>query len=242
MPNSFSPSRIERLKREAKQLRQNSPITHSEALDSIAKDNGYGNWSLLMRHVEAPSTTPAMREQETPIPSEFIFSRTSDEMRTALRVIPFKRYGPRPDEAARKEVADICLAFVSAANAVDFAIGYIECLLTVPRFSIRSGAKVYHEMRRWLPYQVQPIDDGHCILLNRHYKPIGITSSEWVDYNDFQHLHLQLDIHQLEKLAHTGSGQGYLFNDGCTPWHGRSEAKAYLERLRTLKAILGANK
>jgi len=84
---------------------------------------------------------------------------------------------------------------------------------------------------------VQPIDDRLCVLLNRHYKPVGMLGSEWVDYNRFQHLQLQLDALQLGKLAHAGSGLGYLFNDGCTPWRGRKAAKAYLGRLNILKTI-----
>lgn len=240
MPNSLSTGRIERLKREAKLLCRNSPITHSEALDSIAKANGYSNWSLLMRHVEASSKAPLLSMEA--LPPDFSFSRTVDEMRTALRVIPYKRYGPAQDAAARAEVDDICLRFVSAANAVDFAISYLECLLTVPRFSIGSGTRAYHEMRRWLPYFVQPISEELSVLVNRHYKPVGITSSEWVNYDEFRHLHLEHERLRLEQFAHAGSLPGYLFNDGCSPWHGRKAAKAYLDRLLTLKALLGSRR
>lgn len=238
MPNSFSTSRIERLKREAKLLCRNSLITHTEALDNLAKANGYGNWSLLMKHIEAPSTAPVMSKEETPTPPDFMFSRTSDEMREALRVIPYKRYGAMQDEAARKEVDDVCLKFVSASNAVDFAISYIECLLTIPRISINSGGRVYHEMRRWLPYYVQPVSEELSILVNRHYKPVGMTASEWVDYDTFRHLHLPHQGLRLDQFAHAGSKPGYLFNDGCKPWHGRRALKAYLVRLGVLKALI----
>lgn len=240
MPNSFSTGRIERLKREAKLLCRNSPITHSEALDGIAKANGFGNWSLLMKDIEAPSAAHVMSEEEAPRPPDFMFSRTSDQMREALRVIPYKRYGPMQDVLARREVDDICLRFVSATNSVDFAISYIDCLLTVPRLSIGSGSRVYHEMRRWLPYCVQPISEELSILVNRHYKPVGTTESEWVDYDKFRHLHLQHGGLRLEQFAHAGSSPGYLFNDGCKPWNGRGFAKAYLKRLHTLRALLGA--
>jgi len=148
MLNSFSNGRIERLKREAKLLCRNSLISHCEALDTVAKANGYGNWSLLMKHSDTKDAAPSACEKEAPIRPDFLFLRTSDEMREALKV-PYKRYGARQDEAALSEVADICRAFVSAANAIDFAIAYVECLLTLPRISIYSGAKAYHEMRRW---------------------------------------------------------------------------------------------
>lgn len=238
MPNSFSTGHIERLKREAKLLCRNSPITHSEALDTIAKANGFGNWSLLMRHTEAPCIATAISNEVAQRPLGFTFSRTSDEMREASRVISYKRYGAMQDEAARKEVADICSEFVSASNAIDFAISYIECLLTIPRISINSGATIYHEMRRWLPYYVQPISDEMSILVNRHYKPVGTTASEWVNYANFRHLHLAHRGLRIDQFAHAGSSPGYLFNDGCPPWHGRKVAKAYLMRLHTLKSVM----
>jgi Glyoxalase superfamily protein len=40
---------IERLKREAKKLRKQEGTTHSQALDKLAQQKGYKNWSLLMK-------------------------------------------------------------------------------------------------------------------------------------------------------------------------------------------------
>jgi tRNA 2-selenouridine synthase SelU len=45
---------INRLKQKAKRIKKNNKyksLTHSEALDIVAKEYGYQNWSLLMRHV-----------------------------------------------------------------------------------------------------------------------------------------------------------------------------------------------
>lgn len=234
----FSAISVEYLKREAKVLCRNSSLTHSEALDQIAHANGYANWSLLMKHCGSAS---AVHKLAVVSPAPFEFLRSADEVRQALRVIPYERYGPLQDELARQEVDDICHKFASASNAVDYAVGYVTCLLAVPKFSINSGARAYHEMRRWLPYYVQPIDDGTFVLVNRHYKPVGTTGSEWVNYNEFPHLHMQLDIPQLWLFSHGETSRGYLFDDGCKPWRGRKTAKAYLDRLRALQAQLNDN-
>ncbi|MBS0598828.1 MAG: hypothetical protein JSR92_16255 [Proteobacteria bacterium] len=50
MSTSFSPSQIERLKYAAKTLARTKGLGHSEALDCIAVENGYTNWSILMKH------------------------------------------------------------------------------------------------------------------------------------------------------------------------------------------------
>lgn len=50
MATSFSFSQLERFRREAKKLKRELSITHSEALDRIAAQHGFKNWSLLVRH------------------------------------------------------------------------------------------------------------------------------------------------------------------------------------------------
>lgn len=54
MSISFSPVQLERFRREAKKLSRESSITHSEALDRIAIRHGFTNWSLLVKHSDAP--------------------------------------------------------------------------------------------------------------------------------------------------------------------------------------------
>lgn len=63
MSSSFSPMQLERFRREAKKLSRELSITHSEALDRTAMRNGFTNWSLLVKHSEAP---PAIARTEPP--------------------------------------------------------------------------------------------------------------------------------------------------------------------------------
>ena len=53
MPHAISPSKFEILKRQATRAKKDSGITHNQALDQIAYQHGYSNWSLLAKAVEA---------------------------------------------------------------------------------------------------------------------------------------------------------------------------------------------
>lgn len=46
----FSPEEISTLKKQAKVLKKSLGISHAQALDRVANDNGYTNWSLLQKH------------------------------------------------------------------------------------------------------------------------------------------------------------------------------------------------
>lgn len=53
MAVSFSPSQIDRFKRAAKKLVRELSIPHGEALNRIAAQQGFKNWSLLVKHSDA---------------------------------------------------------------------------------------------------------------------------------------------------------------------------------------------
>jgi hypothetical protein len=232
MSLQFTLAQIEQLKLRAKFVSRSSSISHSVALDQLAHENGFSNWSLLMKH--------AVVQQDLELSSKYMkFNRTQQEMRDALRTIRETRYNFNSRvEDAERQTTDICRDFASARNAVDFAIGYTECLLTVPRFKIDRASKVYWEMRSWLPYEVSENGEDTQILVNRHYKPVGKTGNDWSNYEEFLHLKTHLQSTELEAIAHRPASSGYLYNDGCTPWSSRKDAKHYLERLKKLQNFL----
>ena len=131
MTASFTIAQVERFKREAKRLHRDTNISHSQALDQIASANGYRNWSLLAKHSDAQGT-PKAKNARPP----FRFIRTPELMRLALLKVPEPRgWGhPTRTDYAQQQVEDLSSAFTSPQNAVEFAIDYVTCLLTVPRF------------------------------------------------------------------------------------------------------------
>ena len=60
MATSFSPAQLERFRREAKKRSRELSINHSEALDRIAVQNGFTNWSLLSKHSSVPNAVAPM--------------------------------------------------------------------------------------------------------------------------------------------------------------------------------------
>lgn len=235
MTTSFTFAQIEHFKREAKQLRRTTSISHSHALDQIAYANGYGNWSLLAKHSDAHDPVKLKR-----VRAPFLFTRTSELMRSALLKVPEARGSGQPtrSDRAQRQVEGLSAAFVSPQNAVDFAIDYITCLLTVPRFKLYSAAPAYWEMRSWLPYSCHSIKEGVHILLNRSYKPVGQVSQEWANYAEFPHLQARFADDLRAEFTAQGSSKGFLFNDGCLPWHSRADAINYLDRLHILSKVL----
>ena len=51
-------AQIEQLKRAAKKLTRTSTLTHAEALDRLAIQNGFKNWSLLAKHGNRTTVVP----------------------------------------------------------------------------------------------------------------------------------------------------------------------------------------
>jgi hypothetical protein len=64
----FTLAQIERLKREAKKIKKEQGITHTEALDKVALKYEYHSWQLLMRHGVLPEPNSSEIECLNPNP------------------------------------------------------------------------------------------------------------------------------------------------------------------------------
>lgn len=97
--------------------------------------------------------------------------------------------------------------------------------------------KQYINYRALFPYCVQSLDSskGVYVVLNRDYKPIGIETSDYVDYGGYPHAHIGIDQMQLFACYKAdGEGSFYLYNDGCTPAHGIKYLNEYKQRCRKM--------
>lgn len=110
MSENFPPNQIERFKREAKTVAKSSGCTHSESLDRIAKREGWTNWSLLSKNSRTNIVLPF-----------FLYSRSTEQVGASLR--------PRSGKLPESVVEEIGLHYVSAENAVEYAISYMQALL-----------------------------------------------------------------------------------------------------------------
>lgn len=72
MAQSISISFLPQLRRDAKRLAHQEHLSHTQALDRIAQERGYTNWSLLVRNAtyQPSSTSPAATQPDTPAPMQ----------------------------------------------------------------------------------------------------------------------------------------------------------------------------
>ncbi len=227
----FTAHEVETMRRDAKRRTRANGMILAKALDQIAAEHGYRNWSLLQKNGNLPSDKP----------QPWFFRRSSEEIARSMRVAPDLRSRAErrtQSQIARDSMQALDAKFASAANAVDFAIAYVEGILSQPRFQLSTKSIAYWEMRHWLPYGAIGVNGTTHILVNRSYKPQGSTSESHAEYEEFPQLWLQLKGDSWRSFVHPTASQPFLFNDGCPPWRSRKNAEAYLERLKELRKQL----
>lgn len=90
----------------------------------------------------------------------------------------------------------------------------------------------------YLPYCLERLGDGLWLPLNRKYKPLGVATDAWVDYEAApQEVRLKLtaaDVRALSIHPNVTDGRIYLYNDGCVPRPATAHWDDYCERLQRL--------
>ncbi|MCK9385488.1 MAG: hypothetical protein M0Q15_12790 [Nevskia sp.] len=94
----------------------------------------------------------------------------------------------------------------------------------------------------YFPYCIERQADGTWLVLNRHYKPVGFNTDDFITYEQFPvSAKLSgLGPAKLKKLSYSGVATGdriYLYNDGCVPTHDAASMRAYLEKLKLLAGL-----
>lgn len=242
MLSSFSPSQIERFKRDAKAQSKAAGISHSEALNRIALANHYDNWSLLMKRRMREDELEAAQNVQTFASIPLVFKRSVSEMREAIRApkAPFPLESRFYDQE-KLLVRNISQEFCSPLHVLEFAIDYMRSLLAVPRFQVSAKSLAWLEMRVWLPYQLHTVGNS-LIFVNREYQPVGCPGYDLL----IQNCHAAfpaLKVHKpLELFTKSDawfwpvSDNGFL-HDGYSqaPWQSRQDAQDYLDVLCELK-------
>lgn len=137
-------------------------------------------------------------------------------------------------------IDDISKNHTNAAAAVDFAIDYMKTALSAKRYSYKgkNNQPRYDEMRRNILYCIHYTSIQNTqILLNRNYKPLGSNSKDWIIYEQFKNLHIELTDIQIETVSEKNAFR-CLFQDYNPPWSNRYNAKEYLNRLIEFRKLL----
>lgn len=93
-----------------------------------------------------------------------------------------------------------------------------------------------------LPYGMAKNADGSWTFFNRKYKPVGIVTGEWAEWDVPQHRmkFKGLGPATLRKLDIHGEGTGdlvYFYNDGSIPTHSARDMDRYLAKLKILMGL-----
>jgi hypothetical protein len=166
-----------------------------------------------------------------------LFARTAAAMQQAMRkTMPTPGSGSSYDRL-RAQTEDLSVLFISAKNALNFAVTYMECALGVARFSVHSQSPAYYEMRCWLPYCVHVVEGNSYLLLGRDYKPVGMVQKKnHIDYAAFPQVQLTITPQQLRQqvtVHRDDCAEGYLYD--ASPWISRRHAQSYLNHLEKLR-------
>ncbi len=96
--------------------------------------------------------------------------------------------------------------------------------------------------RIFLPYCLQRLADGRYIVLNRLYKPLGIASREWIEYETHPSaLPIKgITAKKAIELSHKGSddlNKIFLYADACLPTSSAQHWDAFSKRLKLLAEL-----
>lgn len=94
----------------------------------------------------------------------------------------------------------------------------------------------------FLPYCLDRQPDGRYAVLNRRYKPVGLTTTDHVTYTDYPCLVKLKGLTAARAVKMSARGDDhlhriYLYNDGCVPTAGAAEWSAYAKRLQVLAKL-----
>lgn len=92
------------------------------------------------------------------------------------------------------------------------------------------------------PYGMAKNPDGSWTLFNRRYKPVGVISNEWEEWDTPRHkMKLRgLGPATLARLDYSGQGTGdriYFYDDGCVPTRSPEHMERYLGKLQILMPL-----
>ena len=93
-----------------------------------------------------------------------------------------------------------------------------------------------------LPYCIKKLENGHYVVLNREYKPLGFKTRERVDYEAYP---ITVKFKRLTpataaKISFAGKPDTdniFLYDDGCIPTASPVYMRQYLERLAHLSKL-----
>jgi hypothetical protein len=94
----------------------------------------------------------------------------------------------------------------------------------------------------YMPYCLKRQPDGRYAVLNRHYKPVGFNTQDFVTYADYPVLSVVLGLTPKKAAALSIHGSDdvteiFLYNDASVPTRSPDNMRRYLEKLAVLAKL-----
>jgi hypothetical protein len=99
----------------------------------------------------------------------------------------------------------------------------------------RCTPKQADKRRAVLPYLLQTMDaePEWAVVLNRDYKPVGVTRRDYVRYEEYPEAHIHVELYRLLE-PRPNIYSYYFFNDANPPWDSPGCLQKYREKIKDL--------
>jgi hypothetical protein len=103
-------------------------------------------------------------------------------------------------------------------------------------FPIRKNSSKREHSWWGLPYCLEVLKDGRLIVLNRGYKPLGVKTDLWVDYESSEFDYSKVSSYDINlklledgfRTVFDGTDKYYFYTDENSPRYKNSHAVAYV--------------
>jgi hypothetical protein len=93
-----------------------------------------------------------------------------------------------------------------------------------------------------IPYCLHQLQNGDWLVLNRNYKPIGQTTSDRVDYEQFEGVSIPDDvIRELGADTQVAEGKVWIYTGVHNPHYRQNWRPKYIDKLTLIGRYVGDN-
>lgn len=127
--------------------------------------------------------------------------------------------------------------FYDVTEAISYAILELRKILAKCGFELNVSSAEKSQLSKYMPYSIHETSSaGVYILVNRHYKPLGFENIDWVNYDDFQSLHISLTKDELYQVTNS-TYEAVLWKGDNSPFNNRENTNLYLQKLVKLQGF-----
>jgi hypothetical protein len=173
MSTQFSQPQLDQLRRDAKRLSRSLSITHSEALDRIAAQHSFKNWSLLAKHSAGGVAGPAPSPSASPRVAAPVLARPPAD--------PRKRYylhGDQYEEDAFRYYCAECDVFFKADHFASHGMHTSERFLSAEERWAKRDAQSKQTWRR--PDKPVNVLRAPALAARAQYQALRPAFSDWL--------------------------------------------------------------